>query len=185
MNALKALHRAVFGWLENADWLLPTLARLMFAGILLMYFWVSALTKIGTGFGGIFTLDDGVYMQIFPRAMAAVGYDSSQLGLYHKATALVGTWAEFALPLLIVVGFLTRLAALGLIGFITVQSLTDLFAHGKISDAKVLGAWFDRFPDAMIMDQRAFWVFLLLVLVIKGAGPVSFDRAIGGPPDRA
>jgi len=28
------------------------------------------------------------------------------------------------------------------------------------------------------MDQRALWVFLLCVLVIKGAGPLSFDRAL-------
>ena len=27
-----------------------------------------------------------------------------------------------------------------------------------------------------LIDQRSLWVFLLLVLVIKGAGPVSIDR---------
>jgi putative oxidoreductase len=88
---------------------------------------------------------------------------------------LAGTWAEFILPALIVVGLLTRLAALGMIGFIAVQSLTDIYGHGQ---GGVLGAWFDRFPDAVIMDQRALWVLLLLVLVVKGAGPLSFDRAL-------
>jgi putative oxidoreductase len=79
------------------------------------------------------------------------------------------------LPTLIVLGFLTRLAALGMIGFTVAQSLTDVYGHGQDS---ALGAWFDRFSDAAIMDQRAFWIFLLVVLVIKGAGPISFDRAL-------
>ena len=76
---------------------------------------------------------------------------------------------------LIVLGLFTRLAALGMIGFVTVQSLTDVYGHGQTGE---IGAWFDRLPDAIILDQRALWVFLLLVLVIKGAGPLSFDRAL-------
>ena len=63
-----------------------------------------------------------------------------------------------------------------MIGFVVVQSLTDLQGHGV--DEKTWGAWFDRFPDAVVMDQRALWILLLLVLVVKGAGPVSFDRAL-------
>ena len=31
----------------------------------------------------------------------------------------------------------------------------------------------------MILDQRAVWVFLLAYLVVKGAGIVSVDAAIG------
>ena len=38
--------------LDRADWLLPTLARVVFVGVLLLYFWVSALTKLGDGVGG-------------------------------------------------------------------------------------------------------------------------------------
>ena len=112
--------------------------------------------------------------------MEAVGYDTDQIGIVPKLFVLAGTWAEFLLPALIVVGLFTRLAALGMIGFVALQSLTDLYGHGGWGDPKVLGAWFDRFPDSIIMDQRAFWVFLLLVLVIKGAGPLSLDRALQG-----
>jgi len=65
-----------------------------------------------------------------------------------------GTCAEFILPLMIIIGFLTRLSALGMIGFIIVQSLTDLFGHGLISSSDVVGTWFDSTPDAVIMDQR-------------------------------
>lgn len=178
MNTLTPLYRAITDRLERADWLVPTLARFLFAAVLLMYFWVSGLTKLGEGFSGIFVPSTGAYAQIFPRVMETVGYDTNQLALWQKLLVLAGTWAEFILPLLIVVGLMTRLAALGMIGFISVQTLTDLYGHGAWSDPQVLGAWFDRFADGVIMDQRALWVFVLMVIVIKGAGPISFDRAL-------
>ncbi|MGG7644427.1 DoxX family protein [Rhodovulum sp. YNF3179] len=175
MTRLIVLHDTLFTWAERslAAWLLPTLARLVFAGVLLTYFWRSALTKLGDGPLGIFRPSDGAYVQIFPRAMEAAGYDSGQLGIFHWAVALAGTWAEFLLPALILAGFATRLAAAGMIGFVAVQSLTDIYGHG-VGGAD-LGAWFDRAPDALILDQRAFWVFVLAVLVLRGAGPLSVD----------
>lgn len=171
MTALLALHARFARILEGqADTLLPTLARLVFAGVLLGYFWASALTK----FAGPFTPSDGAYGQIFPRAFDAVGFDSSQLGLWHLAVALAGGYAELILPALIVIGLLTRLAALGMAGFVLVQSLTDIFGHGVAA-----GAWFDRAPDGVILDQRAFWLLLLAVLISKGPGPISADRLLG------
>ena len=41
-----------------SDWLLPTLARIVFAGVLLGYFWSSARTK----FAGPFTPSTGAYV---------------------------------------------------------------------------------------------------------------------------
>ena len=108
--------------------------------------------------------------------MEAAGYDSAQLSVYHTLVVLAGTWAEFLLPALIVIGCLTRLAALGMIGFVMVQSLTDLFGHGAISEAASLGAWFDGAPGSLILDQRSLWIFVLLVLVVRGAGTLSVDR---------
>lgn len=178
MNALLNHYTTATQKLERADWLLPTLARLLFAAILLLYFWLSGLTKLGDGIFGIFSPSAGAYVQIFPRMMEAVGYDTDQFSIFLKLFILAGTWAEFILPALIVLGLFTRLAALGMIGFVVLQSLTDLYGHGGWDDPAVLGAWFDKVPDGIIMDQRAFWVFILLVLVIKGAGPVSFDRAL-------
>ncbi|HCQ66032.1 MAG TPA: hypothetical protein DIU07_13175, partial [Rhodobacteraceae bacterium] len=84
--------------------------------------------------------------------------------------------AEFILPALILVGLLTRLAALGMIGFVVLQSLTDIVGHA--ADPGTIGAWFDRLPDSVILDQRLLWVFVLLTLVLKGAGPLSLDRLI-------
>ncbi len=83
---------------------------------------------------------------------------------------LAGTWAEFILPLLVVIGLFTRAAAFGMIGFVVVQSLTDVVGHGAS-----LGAFFDAASDSAL-DQRAFWIFLLLYLVFRGAGPISLDR---------
>ena len=172
------LYRALTDRLSQADWLLTTLARLIFAGTLLMYFWVSGLTKLGDGIFGLFRPSVGAYAQIFPKAMEAASYDITQLTWFHWAVVVAGAWAEFILPALIVIGLLTRFSALGMIGFLVVQSLTDLIGHGGLEHRETFGAWFDRFPDSVILDQRAFWVFLLLVLVLKGAGPLSLDRAI-------
>ncbi|OYW59641.1 MAG: hypothetical protein B7Z10_05330 [Rhodobacterales bacterium 32-66-7] len=155
------------GAARQADWLLPTLARALFAAVLLGYFWSSAMTKLD----GPFTPSLGAYAQIFPRVFEAVGYDASQMGLWHWLVVIAGAWAEFALPVLLVLGLFTRLAALGMVGFVTVQSLTDIYGH-----AAAPGAWFDNAPDGLILDQRGFWIFLLLVLLCKGAGPISADR---------
>jgi len=157
---------------------LPTLARFTFAAVLFNYFWASALTKIGDGIFGIFTPSAGAYAQVFPKVMEAASYDVGQLGLFHWAVVVAGTLAEFILPILIVIGLFTRLAALGMIGFIVAQSLTDLFGHGGIEHKETLGAWFDSMPDALILDQRLFWAIVLITLVLKGAGPISIDRLL-------
>lgn len=153
---------------------LSTLARIVFAAVLLRYYWASGLTKLGDGITGILSPSVGGYAQIFPRAMEGVGFNIAEMGWFHWGVVVAGTMAEFILPLLIVVGLLTRLAALGMIGFVVVQSLTDIVGHG--ADAATIGAWFDRASGALILDQRAFWVLALLVLVFKGAGPLSLDR---------
>ncbi len=178
MKILINIHNKAFNSLtDNAGNLLGLLARLVFAAVLLRYFWASGVTKLGDGIFGFLSPSTGAYAQIFPKAMEAVTYDVSQLSVFHWLVVVAGTWAEFLLPLLIVIGLFTRLAALGMIGFVVLQSLTDLYGHGGIEHAETLGAWFDRFPDGMILDQRAFWVFVLLSLVMLGGGWLSADRA--------
>lgn len=177
MNSLIALHTAVFSRLSAmGDLITPTLARLVFAGVLLQYFWKSGLTKLGDGIMGVFVPADGAYFQIFPKVLETLEYDTSQLGVFHWLVALAGTWAEFILPLLIVIGLLTRLAAIGMIGFIAVQTWVDILGHGL--GAKDIGVWFDKIPSSLIVDQRAFWVFVLVVLIVRGAGPLSLDRLL-------
>ena len=153
---------------------LPFAARLVFAGVLLAFFWRSAATKLGPG---PFTPSDGAFIQVFPRAVEAAAYDFAQLTGVHAAVVLAGTWAEFLLPALIVAGLFTRLAALGMAGFVGVMSLTDVLGHG-VAGAD-LGAWFDGAPGALILDQRALWLLLLGILVLLGPGRLSADRLIG------
>lgn len=160
---------------RQGDWLLPTLARLVFAGVLLGYFWASALTK----FDGPVTPSVGAYAQIFPRAFEAAGFDPTGLSAWYRLVVIAGGYAEVLLPALIILGLLTRLAALGMIGFVLVQSLTDILGHGAAA-----GAWFDRASDALILDQRALWLVLLAGLLCKGPGPLSADRFLGVEPTR-
>ena len=179
MDRLTFLHNSIFSAIERSmSGLVPLFARLVFAATLLGYFWASAMTKLGNGVMGIFVPSTGAYAQIFPKQMEAVVYDVSQLSVFHWLVVVAGTWAEFILPLLIVIGLFTRLAAIGMIGFVVVQSLTDLYGHGGIEHAETLGAWFDRVPDSVILDQRAFWMLIFVTLVIKGAGAVSVDRIL-------
>ncbi|WP_425092080.1 DoxX family protein [Tropicimonas sp. S265A] len=172
-----ALYYRLTDLLERlGDWLMPTLARLVFAGVLFTYYWNSATTKLGDGFFGLFNPSFGAYAQIFPKTMEALGYDASLLGFHHWAIVVSGTIAEFVLPVLIVIGLATRPAALAMIGFVVVQSLVDINGHGLA--AADIGTWFDKNPSALIVDQRAFWVFTLGYLVLRGAGPISVDAIV-------
>ena len=178
MTLLVSLYTTVFDLIERiGEWLLPLGARFVFAATLLVYYWNSGLTKLGDGLFGIFAPSVGAYAQIFPKQLEAVGYDTSQLTTFHWLVVVGGTWAEFILPTLIVLGLATRFAALGMIGFVIMQSLTDVIGHG-MTDIKTLGAWFDRFPDSAILDQRLFWVFTLTYLVVRGAGAISIDALL-------
>lgn len=167
MTFLMNLHNDIAVRLERASpWLLPTIARIVFILVFLVYFWNSATTKID---GSILSPSAGAFGQIFPKAAEAVLWDVSQLNFFQRIIILAGTIAEFVLPILIAIGLLTRLAALGMIGFVIVQTTVDVTGHGAS-----LGNWLDNAPQ--LLDQRTLWVFLLVVLVIKGAGPLSLDR---------
>lgn len=156
-------------------WFLGFFARLTFAAVLFGYYWNSALTKIGVGPLGFLTITDSAYMQIVPQVMEAHGYDTSAIGLFPWGIVVaLGTYAEFILPVLIVLGLWTRLAALGMISFIVVQSAVDILFHN--ADAETIGTLFDRSPSSVILDQRMLWIFLLSVLAVNGAGALSFDR---------
>ena len=56
------------------------------------------------------------------------------------------------------------------------MSVVDVTLHGL--DPKSVGFVFDRVQDAIIADQRLLWVFPLIYLVLRGAGPVSVDGVL-------
>ena len=182
MTNIIVLYQSLASALDRQTWLIPTLARLVFAAVLFIYFWQSGLSKIAfdQGILGLLTPTDGAFVQIFPKAADAALYAVSQMTWLQWIIAVAGGWAEIILPLMIVGGLLTRLASLGMIGFVVVQSLTDILAHGVVIGMAGNDTWFDNYSDGLILDQRAFWVFVLIVLVIKGAGPLSLDRVLSG-----
>ena len=165
MSNLIALYQDLIDRLDRLDWLVPTLARLTFLMVLFFYFWNSAMLKVD---GSIFSPSAGAFGQIFPKAAEAVVWDVTQMTFFQRLVILAGTIAEFVLPVLIILGLLTRLAAIGMIGFVAVQTIVDVTGHGV-----ALGSLFDS-AQALI-DQRMMWVFLFAVLVLKGAGPISID----------
>lgn len=176
---LRRLHDAVFGGIErfSGDWFLPALARFAFLAVLYFYFLSSAQTKLGDGLFGFLNPSDAAYYQIALPAVEAAGGDVSQLAFLPWGLIVrLGTWAEFVLPAMIVLGLFSRVAALGMIVFVAVQTLVDITVH-KV-DAATVGAMFDRFPDALIADQRLLWLAILLVIVVKGAGALSLDRLL-------
>ncbi|RLK10152.1 DoxX family membrane protein [Ruegeria conchae] len=169
MTALISTYNDTMDKVANTSgWLTPTLARVVFIAVLFVYYWNSATLKID---GSIFSPSAGAFGQIFPKAAEAVLYDVSQMTFFQRIVIFFGTVAEFVLPVLLLVGLLTRLAALGMIGFVWVQTLTDVTGHGV-----KLGGLFDN--AITLMDQRVMWTFLLLVIVINGAGPLSLDRLL-------
>lgn len=170
------LHQRFFRGLERLldGWFLGLFARFVFAGVLLVYFLNSALTKIGPGLFGFLQLTPGAYIQIVPGAMEAAGYDPAAVAFWPYGLIVhLGTYAEFVLPVLVVLGLFTRLAALGMIGFVAVQTYVDIAFHG--ADEATIGALFDHVSGSVIVDQRTLWLMPLVYLVVKGAGALSLD----------
>ncbi|MEM7120996.1 MAG: DoxX family protein [Pseudomonadota bacterium] len=177
IQSIAALYTRTTRTVERATdaWLLGLLARVVFAAVLFVYFLNSALTKFD---GGPFSISDSAYFQIVPPVIEAAGYDASQVAFIPWGLVVFfGTYGEVILPILIVLGLFTRIAALGMVVFVVVQSYVDIAFHS--ADAATIGAWFDNLSNAAILDQRALWVFLFVYLVIKGPGAVSLDYLLG------
>lgn len=180
-NPVTRLHHATFRFIQDGlqDWFPGLLARVTFASVLLLYFLNSAKTKVGDGLSGFLQVQDNAYFQILPKVVEQFNYDASQVPVFpYQWIVYAGTYSEFILPVLIVVGLFTRIAAAGMVIFVLVQSYVDITAHA--ADDKTIGAFFDRLPDAVIADQRALWIFLLIYLFIYGAGKVSLDHLFAG-----
>jgi putative oxidoreductase len=181
LGAVIRLHDTVFSGLQAAlaGWFTGLAARVVFASVLLLYYLNSSWGKFSDGVFGFLSPSSGAYVSILPKVMEANGYDENALAWPYDVIVYLGTWTEFVLPLLIVVGLFSRLAALGMIFFVIVQSYVDVTQHGL--DAKSVGAMFDRMPDAIIWDQRLLWVFVLVVIVVHGAGRLSLDHLLARP----
>jgi putative oxidoreductase len=175
VSTVRCVHDAAFGALSRLaqGWFLGLAARLVFSSVTMVFFLNSVKTKVGSGFPDILIPQVGAYAQILPPVAEAAGYNPDNIAFFWKLVVLAGTYAEFLLPVLILVGLFTRLASVAMIGFIAVMSIVDVWFHHL--DAASIGAMFDRLPTALIFDQRLLWLFPLVYLVIKGAGKISLD----------
>ncbi|MDD9909470.1 MAG: DoxX family protein [Ahrensia sp.] len=157
-------------------WFTGLAARFAFASVIAVYYLNSAWSGMNGSLIGLFNVGDGTYAAALPARMEEVVYDPSMLTTFEHLFVHAGVWAEFFLPILIIVGLFTRIAAVGMIVVVIVQSWVDVFGHGL--EGKSIGAMFDRLPDAIIFDQRLLWVFLLGILALHGAGKVSLDYVL-------
>ncbi|MGC3983179.1 MAG: DoxX family protein [Steroidobacteraceae bacterium] len=123
------------------DALLLLVARLGIAAV----FFLSGRTKVE----GLLTITDSAY------SLFETEYKLPLLSPYVAAHA--ATYAEHLLPILLVLGLLTRYAALGLFGMTLV---IEIFVY----------------PDAW--PTHLSWVAILLPLVAKGGGRWSLDRLL-------
>lgn len=129
----------------------PEGAMLLFVRITLAgIFWRSGRTKVEDG--SWFTISDGTY-DLFREDYASVP-------LPPELAAMAATAAEHLFPMLLVLGLATRLSALALLGMTMV---IQLFV----------------FPEAW-WPVHSLWAALALVLIVRGAGAASLDRALLG-----
>lgn len=162
-----ALETATQGWFVSLT------ARFAFAALLLPYYFNSALTKFDAGFLGLFPPSAGAFAQILPPIAEQYTYNVDAIPFFPwHLVVIAGSLAEIVLPVLIVIGLFSRLSALGMIGFVLVQTVIDVAFHDV-----ALGGLFNAQPGQLV-DQRLLWAFLLLIVVVKGGGKVSLDRLL-------
>lgn len=176
VGSLVRLHRSVFSTIEEAlaGWFNGFAARFAFASVLLVYYLNSASNKLGDGLLGFLHPSIGAYASIIPPVFDSYGNSVEDVPFFPwDLIVIVGTLGELVLPILVVVGLFSRIAAIGMIVFVVVQSFVDVM-YFEVT-GKYLGAMFDRFPDAIIFDQRLLWIFVLLMIVVNGPGKLSLD----------
>lgn len=176
--SLMRFYERVFAFIDRVTegWLLPTLARFVFLAVLFLFFVNAGFVKIGDGFFGFLNPSLGAYFSIVPEAIQKAGMDVSNLSLGTQLIVLAGTWGEILLPVMIVVGLLTRIACLGMIVFIAVMTYVDVNMPGV--KPETIGSLFDGKAEGK-WDDHLLWAFLVLIPVLKGPGPISVDFVLG------
>jgi putative oxidoreductase len=141
---LERIVTAAKALLRGAEWLTPVL-DLGIRILVGMVFFQSGLTKIASWSATVSLFEDGTYVvPLLPPVVAAY----------------LGTAAELALPVFLVLGLGGRLAAFALFIFniIAVISYPDLSEVG--------------------LKDHQYWGILLLVTLLHGPGKLSLDHLI-------
>lgn len=140
VHLLNRLASRVFERMPEA--LIALGARFAIAAI----FFLSGRTKVE----GLLTLKDSTYLLFAEEYRVPL--------LPSDLAATIATYAEHALPVLLVLGLFTRYSALALLGMTAVIQ-------------------FFVYPDAW--PTHLSWAALLLYLVTRGGGSFALDRALG------
>jgi len=139
MNAIARIHQRISAAIP--DWPLTLLLRLAVA----VPFFLSGRTKVE----GLLTITPST------RYLFAEEYRVPLLP--PDLAAVLATWAEHGLPVLLVLGLFTRYAALGLLGMTLV---IQLFV--------IPGGW----------PTHLLWSAPLIYLIARGPGAASLDRLL-------
>ena len=150
LSNLEAVIRVGYGWLQT---LATVAARLALRVGLAVPFYSSGLTK-WTGFLSLSPAAQFLFEEQFKLHIFG--------GLYDLPAPALLAWfdgvAEIVLPIFLVVGFATRLSALGLLGMTAVIQLVV--------------------PDGWA-NFHLPWAAMAIALIALGPGPLSIDRALG------
>ena len=122
--------------------------RMTLAGV----FWRSGRTKVEEG--SWLTVSENTIYQFADDPFNKVPVLPSELAAY------LTTYAEHALPILLVLGLFTRLSAFALLGMTIV---IQIFV----------------FPEAW-WQVHSLWVALALILIVRGGGSLSVDALLAG-----
>ncbi|MFM5895834.1 MAG: DoxX family protein [Novosphingobium sp.] len=151
MNASSILIRRYDAAVRLLSGTVPESLMLLFVRVVLGgIFWRSGQTKVEEG--SWFTLTDST-RELFRTEYAGVP-------LPADLAALLANAAEHILPVLLLVGLLTRLSALGLI-------------------CMTLVIQFFVYPDAW-WPEHSLWVGLALIVIVRGGGHLSLDSLLVG-----
>lgn len=133
---------------RTGEALMLLFVRIVLAGI----FWRSGRTKI----------EEGSWLTVGENTIYQFGDDPFNKVplLPSEFAAYLTTYAEHALPILLVFGLFTRLSALALLGMTLV---IQIFV----------------FPEAW-WQVHSLWIALALILIVRGGGGLSVDALITG-----
>jgi len=127
-----------------AESLVLLLNRVVLAGI----FWRSGRTKV----------EEGTWFSVSENTRFLFAEEYSGVPLPSDLAAVMATVSEHLFPALLVLGLLTRLSALALLGMTMV---IQIFVY----------------PDAW-WQAHSLWAAMALVLIVRGAGGLSLDRVL-------
>lgn len=156
--------------------ILCILSRFTFASVLLPWFLIGGLSKIagltlsvGPAVGNL-SLTLGAYFVYAPWQVRSLSEGLPAPAYPVQIYVGLMVFLELALPVLIILGWKARIAAVTL-------ALHQIFSVMLLQSSENFGALFDVGPFDLAPDQLLLWVSLLVPLALFGAGPLSMDSA--------